>query len=132
MIRAACIAIFSILIGLMSVCALGWAPTGHYHQIAIWPKGKMPNAKAISGVERTQVITHPSVAGKSWLAVSPVTNPTITVYSPAKKKNTGAAVVVFPGGGYWILAMDLEGTEICHWLNSPRNYWDIIKISCTW
>jgi acetyl esterase/lipase len=39
----------------------------------------------------------------------------MTVYSP-KGKNTGAAVVVFPGGGYTVLAMDLEGTEVCDWL----------------
>jgi acetyl esterase/lipase len=41
----------------------------------------------------------------------------MTVYSP-KGKNTGAAVVVFPGGGYQILAIDLEGTEVCDWLTS--------------
>src|SRR6185436_17347879 len=42
---------------------------------------------------------------------------TMTVYSP-KGTNTGVAVVVFPGGGYNALAMDLEGTEICDWLTS--------------
>ena len=47
-----------------------------------------------------------------------VGNPTITVYLPPKEKNTGAAVLVFPGGGYSILAYDLEGTEVCEWLNS--------------
>jgi acetyl esterase/lipase len=41
----------------------------------------------------------------------------LTVYAP-KGKNTGAAVVVFPGGGYQILAIDLEGTEVCDWLTS--------------
>jgi hypothetical protein len=41
----------------------------------------------------------------------------MTVYSP-KGKNTGAAVVVFPGGGYKVLAIDLEGTEACDWLTS--------------
>jgi len=41
----------------------------------------------------------------------------MTVYSP-KGKNTGAAVIVFPGGGYQILAIDLEGTEVCDWLTS--------------
>ena len=46
-----------------------------------------------------------------------VLRPTLTVYSPAGK-NTGAAVIVFPGGGYQILAIDLEGTEVCDWLNS--------------
>ncbi len=43
--------------------------------------------------------------------------PTLTVYAP-KNNNTSAAVVVFPGGGYHILAMDLEGTEVCEWLNA--------------
>jgi len=41
----------------------------------------------------------------------------MTVYAPTVK-NTGAAVVVFPGGGYRILAIDLEGTEVCDWLTS--------------
>src|SRR5437660_12301012 len=41
----------------------------------------------------------------------------MTVYSPTGR-NTGAAVVVFPGGGYWVLYMDLEGTEVCDWLTS--------------
>ena len=47
--------------------------------------------------------------------ISNVTVPTMTVYSPAGK-NTGAAVVVFPGGGYEDLAIVLEGTEVCDWL----------------
>jgi acetyl esterase/lipase len=46
-----------------------------------------------------------------------VAAPTLTLYSP-KGKNTGAAVVVFPGGGYSILAIDLEGTEVCDWLTA--------------
>jgi acetyl esterase/lipase len=46
-----------------------------------------------------------------------VTQPTITVYSPQRKKSD-AAVVVFPGGGYFVVAMDLEGTEPCEWLTS--------------
>ena len=41
----------------------------------------------------------------------------MTVYSP-KGKNTGAAVVVFPDGGYYVLTIDLEGTEVCDWLTS--------------
>ena len=57
------------------------------------------------------------VAGRPWVEVDNVSRPTMTVYSP-KGKNTGAAVVVFPGGGYQILAIDLEGTEVCDWLTS--------------
>ncbi len=51
------------------------------------------------------------------MAVANVTRPTMTVYAPSGK-NTGIAVVVIPGGGFQILAMDLEGTEICNWLTS--------------
>src|SRR6266446_2019694 len=58
-----------------------------------------------------------TTAWRPWLAVENVSQPTMTIYSP-KGKNTGAAVVVFPGGGYEILAIDLQGTEICDWLNS--------------
>ena len=57
------------------------------------------------------------VAGKPYVWVENVTQPTLTVYSP-DGANTGAAVVVFPGGGYKGLAIDLEGTEVCDWLVS--------------
>lgn len=57
------------------------------------------------------------VGGRPWTYVDRVTQPTMTVYSP-KGKNSGAAVVVFPGGGYNVLAIDLEGTEACDWLTS--------------
>ena len=49
--------------------------------------------------------------------VTNVSRPTLTLYRPTVK-NTGAAVVVFPGGGFQMLAMDLEGVEICDWLTS--------------
>jgi acetyl esterase/lipase len=62
-------------------------------------------------------VTNKPVAGKPWLWVGNVSKPTLTVYSP-KGTNTGAAVVVFPGGGYYGLAIDLEGTEVCDWLAS--------------
>jgi hypothetical protein len=57
------------------------------------------------------------VAGRPWVYVDRVSQPTMTVYSP-KGRNTGAAVVVFPGGGCNVLAIDLEGTEACDWLTS--------------
>lgn len=57
------------------------------------------------------------VGGKPWIYVDRVSQPTISVYTP-RAGNTGAAVVVFPGGGYNVLAIDLEGTEACDWLTS--------------
>src|SRR5205814_7895387 len=50
--------------------------------------------------------------------VTNVTKPTITVFRPAKEKDTGAAVLICPGGGYWNLYWQLEGEEVAAWLNS--------------
>ncbi|APW62273.1 alpha/beta hydrolase [Paludisphaera borealis] len=47
-----------------------------------------------------------------------VSHPTLTVFRPDPAKDTGAAVVICPGGGYHILAWDLEGEEVAAWLNS--------------
>lgn len=94
--------------------APAWQPAPGHTQVPIWP-GKVPDAKPLSGPEI--LTTRANVAGKPWLAAEKVSIPTMTVYPP-KGRNTGAAVVVFPGGGYWVLAMDLEGTEVCDWLTS--------------
>jgi acetyl esterase/lipase len=91
-----------------------WQPAPGHTQVPIWP-GKVPDAITLPGPEF--VTTRANVAGKPWLAAERVSVPTMTVYPP-KGRNTGAAVVVFPGGGYWVLAMDLEGTEVCDWLTS--------------
>jgi acetyl esterase/lipase len=79
----------------------------------------VPDARTYDEPEYTENVDRKDalVAGKPWIAAERVSKPTMTVYSP-KVKNTGAAVVVFPGGGYEILAMDLEGTEACDWLTS--------------
>ena len=82
----------------------------------IWP-GVAPDAQPVAGPEVATRDGESLVDGKSWVAVGKVSRPTMTVYSPTGN-NTGAAVVVFPGGGYWILAIDLEGTEVCDWLTA--------------
>jgi len=92
-----------------------WQPSPGHTQIPIWP-GAVPDAKPVAGPEDVKTAEN-LVAGKPWTYVSKVSRPTMTVYSPTGK-NTGAAVIVFPGGGYWILAIDLEGTEVCDWLTS--------------
>ncbi len=94
-----------------------WQPSPGHTQIPIWP-GAVPDARPAKGPETVETTGKDSlVAGRPWVAVSNVSRPTMTVYSPTGK-NTGAAVVVFPGGGYEILAIDLEGTEACDWLTS--------------
>ena len=94
-----------------------WQPSPGHTQVPIWP-GAAPDAQPVAGPEVATTTGKDSlVAGRPWVAVSNVSRPTMTVYSP-KGKNTGAAVVVFPGGGYQVLAIDLEGTEVCDWLTS--------------
>jgi acetyl esterase/lipase len=111
----------AVVLCLLFVCgrasaeATGWQPSPGHTQVRIWPVG-VPDQQPVAGPEFAMP-TKSLVAGKPWVAVSNVAQPTMTVYSP-KGKNTGVAVVVFPGGGYKILAIDLEGTEICDWLTS--------------
>jgi hypothetical protein len=93
----------------------------------IWP-GAVPDAVPVAGPEDTRTVKDPLVAGRPWVQVGKVSRPTMTGYWP-NGKNTGAAVVVFPGGGYWILAIDLEGTEVCDWLTS-RGIACAVEVSC--
>jgi acetyl esterase/lipase len=91
-----------------------WQPSPGHTQIPIWP-GAAPDPQPVAGPEIVEIDPKFLIAGKPVVGVSNVTQPTMTVYSP-EGKNTGAAVVVLPGGGYQGLAMDLEGTEVCDWL----------------
>lgn len=93
-----------------------WQPSAGHTQIEIWP-GKPPDILPVKGPEVAAVENKSLVAGKHWIWIGKVSRPTMTVYSPTGK-NSGAAVVVFPGGGYQILAIDLEGTEVCDWLTA--------------
>ncbi len=101
--------------GDLSAQTTAWQPSPGHTQVPIWP-GAAPDAQPLAGPEFvTTSGKEELIAGRPDVAVSNVSRPTMTVYSPTGK-NTGAAVVVFPGGGYQILAIDLEGTEVCDWL----------------
>jgi acetyl esterase/lipase len=118
--RALSFALCFLFTFLLACCGLNaqtpaWEPSPGHTQIPIWP-GPVPDAQPAAGLEATTT-GDSLIAGKRVLAVNNVTRPTMTVYSP-EGKNTGVAVVVFPGGGYQILAIDLEGTEVCDWLTS--------------
>jgi acetyl esterase/lipase len=81
----------------------------------IWP-GAVPDEPANMPAEHDAPSGKP-VGGLPYVRLTDVSKPTLTLYK-ASGKNSGAAVVVFPGGAYRILSMDLEGTEVCQWLNS--------------
>ncbi len=89
--------------GLLSAQKSVWQPSPGHTQVPIWP-GKAPDPQPVAG---------PEFLEDGW--VTNVSRPTMTFYPP-RGTNTGAAVVVFPGGGYQGLAIDLEGTEVCDWL----------------
>ena len=79
--------------------------------IYLWP-GIVPGETH----EKTPPVTAPS-ENDNIIRLSEVTNPAMQVFLPEKSTRNGAAVIVCPGGGYHILAYDLEGTEIAAWLN---------------
>lgn len=110
-----------VVCGLMSVgsvaSAAHWQPAAGHVQLPIWPAGKVPNNQRGSGPLDELTQQKSLIAGRPWLQIANVMNPTMTVYKP-KKNATGAAVIVFPGGGYMVLAIDLEGTDACDWLTS--------------
>jgi acetyl esterase/lipase len=89
--------------------------------VQLWP-GHAPDEPGTIGPERVRM--SPALERKQVEVTQPtrmitdVTVPTITVYSPAKDKNTGTAVLICPGGGYWDLYWELEGEEVAGWLNS--------------
>jgi len=102
------------------------APAPAIHQAAqvlepipVWPD-KVPGEKGDIGPESDT--TKPGQDGPKpenhVIRQGNVSHPTLTVYHPPKDKDTGAVVLVCPGGGYSILALNLEGSEVCQWLNS--------------
>ena len=101
--------------GMVHAKPVPWMPAKGHTQIPVWP-GKAPDLQPMPGPEKAWTGTR-LLAGKTVTAVTNVSRPTITLYVP-KGKNTGVAVVVYPGGGFTGLAMNLEGTEACDWLNS--------------
>lgn len=107
---------YSVAIGLLLAHTLahadGWQPSPGHVQVPIWP-GTVPDAIPDAKPESVG----PGEGHEWWPRANDVSQPTMTMYA-AKGRNTGVAMVVFPGGGYQFLAMDLEGTEICDWLTS--------------
>ena len=89
--------------------------------VELWP-GKVPDEAGNIGAEK--VVMSPKLDRKqvevteSTRMVTNVSRPTITIYRPAKDKDTGTAVLICPGGGYWNLYWQLEGEEVAAWLNS--------------
>jgi acetyl esterase/lipase len=96
----------------------GWPPPPGHVTLQVWP-GASPGAPANPPAEAdTTTAKDNLIAGRPLIRLGNVSVPTLTLYKAKAVSGTGPAVVVFPGGGYNILAIDLEGTEVCDWLTS--------------
>jgi acetyl esterase/lipase len=111
--------LLAVILAVPSVFAQNpaWQPAPGHITLNLWPH-EAPDAQPNPKPEIDTTTAKDSlVGGRPLIRLGNVSTPTLTLYQP-KGENTGAAVVVFPGGGYYILAIDLEGTEVCDWLNS--------------
>jgi acetyl esterase/lipase len=104
-------ATLSIVWVLLTFCAFAADPL----VLDVWP-GKPPGDVGITGQEYSRI--HPSPLVGPTKLITNVSKPTLTIYPPAKDKNTGTAMLIYPGGGYWDLYWELEGEEVAAWLNS--------------
>jgi acetyl esterase/lipase len=104
-----------------AIAQSGWPPAPEHPTLLLWPNGAPATSGPLTAIgpeHDTTTANDKLIAGRPLVRLGDVSAPTITLYAAPKATNTGAAVVVFPGGGYSILAIDLEGTEVCDWLNS--------------
>jgi acetyl esterase/lipase len=112
-----CLALLAGLPANASAQKTPWQPAPGHITLDLWPHGA-PGANASPGPEIDATTAKDNlIAGKPLIRLGNVSSPTLTLYPPSGK-NTSAAIVVFPGGSYHILAIDLEGTEVCDWLTS--------------
>jgi acetyl esterase/lipase len=95
--------------------------------IDLWP-GKVPGDVGISRPETSRIHRSPLV-GPTRL-ITNVSKPTLTIYRPDPARNTGTAMIICPGGGYWDLYWELEGEEVAAWLNSQGMTGIILKYRC--
>lgn len=94
-----------------------WQPAGGLRQLKIWPGDAPDGTFRPQPAESVQTYDDPAAAGGTSQAVLNIAVPTMTIVPP-KGRNTGTAVIVFPGGGFQKVFIDLEGTEICGWLTA--------------
>jgi len=107
-------AMCSIMLGIIASASLGETPT----VLNIWPEKPPGETKELPAEVDLTKDTDKLIAGKRIIKLGNVSTPQIAVYKPEKSKDTGASVIICPGGGHHILAYDLEGTEVAEWLNT--------------
>jgi acetyl esterase/lipase len=106
---------FQLFICLFALLATAVAAAEDPTVLRVWP-GEPAGESGTIGPERVRAPSEAPTKDAKW--ITNVKDPTITVFKAAQQKNTGIAVIICPGGGYWNLAWDLEGEEIAKWFNS--------------
>jgi acetyl esterase/lipase len=86
--------------------------------LLLWPNGNPEPSKVVGPETDPTTDANRMYAGKPTTRVANISHPTMLVYPAPSANNTGAAALVFPGGGFQHLSIDMEGTEVCAWLNS--------------
>lgn len=93
-----------------------WQPPHGLKQSPIWPGAAPDNDARATAQERVEIARTPdALEGSTSEAAWDVSVPTMTVFPP-KGRNTGAAIIVFPGGGFRAVVVTKQGTEICNWI----------------
>jgi len=114
----AVLTVAAFLLSAVAQTSSPWPPSPPHLTMPLWPAGA-PGASTAKGPEQdTTTLQDRQVAGRPVIRIGNVSAPTITLYPAKRSQNSGPTVVVFPGGSYRIIAIDLEGTEVCDWLNS--------------
>ena len=113
---------FTFLLAITWFCLAGAAFGADVPQVLeLWP-GKVPDEPGNVGPEKvhmSKILDRKQVeVTEATRLLTSVTRPTLTIYRPAKEKDTGTVVLICPGGGYWDLYWQLEGEEVADWLNS--------------
>jgi acetyl esterase/lipase len=94
----------------LSVLALTMSFAKAQQEMPLYPDG-VPNSKPVPNTQKSEIDKN------GILRISEVTVPTLTVYSPAKGTSNGTAIIICPGGGYWILAASHEGSDVAKEFN---------------
>lgn len=105
-------------IPLLLLCCAAQLPAAAPVVLNVWPGTPPGETKTLPPEADQTKDTDKPVGGQRIIKLGNVSTPTLAVFRPAKEIDTGAAVVICPGGGFSILAYDLEGTEVAAWLNS--------------
>ncbi len=101
------------LIAVLLLGVIDPARAGDPVVLPVWPVD-VPGDFGMVGPERVREPAEAPTKDAKW--ITNVTTPTLTIFRPAGA-NTGVAIIICPGGGYWNLAWDLEGEEVAAWLN---------------